>query len=132
MDKKEEMTLEELYTLMQGDYADAKRRLMKDERIEKYLRIFLRDETMQQLNDAVNHYDDNSDDTQQQRETIFRAAHTMKGVAANLSLTTLAHAASELTEQMRDRQNAPSALLVDNLRKAYDTVIKAYSQKDND
>ena len=117
---------------MQGDYADAKRRLMKDERIEKYLRIFLRDETMQQLNDAVNHYDDNSDDTQQQRETIFRAAHTMKGVAANLSLTTLAHAASELTEQMRDRQNAPSALLVDNLRKAYDTVIKAYSQKDND
>ena len=119
------MTIEERYALMQGDYADAKRRLMKDERIEKYLGIFLKDQTMQQLDNAVKAYPDSTQPVEQQRETIFRAAHTLKGVAANLALTNLAHAASELTEQMRDLQSDPSVQLMDDVRKAYDTVVAA-------
>ena len=119
------MTVEERYALLKADYKDAKNRLLKDERIEKYLRKFIEDPSMRELDKAIAAYSDDSTPLQDRREAVFTAAHTLKGVAGNLALTPLFKAASELVEQMRDRRSDPSAPLVENLRDVYSEVLSA-------
>ncbi|MBQ9367538.1 MAG: Hpt domain-containing protein [Victivallales bacterium] len=52
----------------------------------------------------------------------FDAAHTIKGVAGNLSLTPIFTPASELTELLRTRTQADYAPLVDAIRKGRDEL----------
>ena len=115
------VTLNECYQRMHGNYEEAKSRLSIDPMIEHFLNRFLEDTTMASLREAV--AAGNIPDS-------FRAAHTLKGVAANLAFTELQAAASQLTEQLRP-QTAPGAPdLVQKVEEAYALVvdsIKAYS-----
>ena len=115
------MTLNECYQRMHGNYEEAKSRLSIDPMIEHFLNRFLEDTTMASLREAV--AAGNIPDS-------FRAAHTLKGVSANLAFTELQAAASQLTEQLRP-QTAPGAPdLVQKVEEAYALVvdsIKAYS-----
>ena len=86
------MTLKECYARMNGNYEDAKLRLMMDSMVERFMFKFLEDDTMANLRSAV--AEGNIPDS-------FRAAHTLKGVAANLAFTELQAKASALTEQLR-------------------------------
>lgn len=63
-------------------------------------------------------------------EGAFRAAHTLKGTAANLGLTALQLAAAALTEALRPRTGAPDKSLVDAVTNAYETVLAAIRQLD--
>ena len=54
--------------------------------------MFPGDDSMQNLTNAMN-----AGDT----TTAFRAVHTLKGVALNLGLGSLAHASSQMTEALR-------------------------------
>ena len=108
------MNLEELYINLHGDYADAKARLMSDRLVEKFVLKFPSDPSMQELRDAVASGDNAS---------AFRAVHTLKGVAANLSFTELRQAASDLTEQLRGCDRPADDELLKKLEDAYKLVI---------
>jgi HPt (histidine-containing phosphotransfer) domain-containing protein len=108
------MNLEELYISLHGDYADAKARLMNDRLVEKFVLKFPSDPSMQQLREAVVSGDN---------AAAFRAVHTLKGVAANLSFSELRKAASDLTEQLRGCDKPADAELLKKLEEAYKLVI---------
>lgn len=75
-----------------GGYGEAKARFQNDERIVRFLNMFPGDDSMQNLTNAMN-----TGDT----TTAFRAVNTLKGVALNLGLGSLAHASSQMTEALR-------------------------------
>ena len=72
------MKLDEFFRCVGGGYGEAKARFQNDERIVRFLNMFPGDAT-----------------------TAFRAVHTLKGVALNLGLGSLAHASSQMTEVLR-------------------------------
>lgn len=113
------MSLEECYTMLHGNYQDAKIRLMNDRLVGKFIVRYLDDPTMQQLLDAAEAGD---------RTSAFRAAHTLKGVAANLAFTELQAAASALTEQLRPLDADPDQALLDAVKQAYQRVTQAIRQ----
>ncbi|MDO4483108.1 MAG: Hpt domain-containing protein [Clostridia bacterium] len=110
------MTVPELYVALNGNYDEAKSRLMNDRLIDKFVLKFLADPTMQTLHDAVASGD---------IEESFRAAHTMKGVAGNLAFTMLADAAHQLTEQLRPRTDKADDALYAAVVRAYESTISA-------
>lgn len=89
------MTVKECYEAMGADYEDVMSRLRKDERIQKFLLKVLTDKSYDLLCTSMEGRD---------MGEAFRAAHTLKGVAQNLSLTSLYQSASQLSEALRDRQ----------------------------
>lgn len=100
----------------------AKRRLMSDRLIRKYLGMFPSETFMTELHEAV---------AQNDRVAAFDAVHKMKGVAANLALTELQESAVALTEQLRDGQQDPDPALYQAVSQAYDKtlrVINAFCQ----
>ena len=87
------MELRECYVKCGGDYEDALSRLMNKEAFVKRLLLkFPDDGSFLLLKTSIDGGD---------AETAFRAAHTLKGVAQNLSLTKLGSSASALTEALR-------------------------------
>lgn len=72
------MKLDEFFRCVGGGYGEAKARFQNDERIVRFLNMF--------PGDTI---------------TAFRAVHTLKGVALNLGLGSLAHASSQMTEALR-------------------------------
>ena len=78
------MKLDEFFRCVGGGYGEAKARFQNDERIVRFLNMFPGDNSIQNLT-----------------TTAFRAVHTLKGVALNLGLGSLAHASSQMTEALR-------------------------------
>lgn len=115
------MTVQQCYAAFGGDYDDASRRLMKDERIAKYLRMYLNDDSYSLLLSSVAACD---------WETAFRAAHTMKGNSLNLALSPITRYSIAVTEALRpghapaDRGlfDADLAALGDAYRTVTDTI----------
>lgn len=117
------MTVKELYAQIEGDYEDASERLMNDELISKFVLKFLNDKSYADLKAAVANGD---------IDLSFRAAHTIKGVAANLGFTKLQMAASELTEQLRPQEAPADVDLVANVDETYEEVITAIEKYKNE
>lgn len=86
------MTLEECYRQLGGDYAEVQSRIPGEMLVKKFIRAFLSDPSYAELNDAMN---------LKNRADAFRAAHTLKGVCANLGFETLRTSAGALTEILR-------------------------------
>ena len=86
------MTIQELYTAIDGDYDQAVRVLRMDKLIDKHIRRFTTNGVVDRLLAAG----ESMDPTE-----LFEASHAMKGVCANLGLVKLSEAASELTEEFR-------------------------------
>lgn len=86
------MDLQTCYSQMGGNYEEVKRRLNKDDRIARFLKLFLKDDNYQLLHSAIDAQD---------WETAFRAAHSLKGISMNLSITSLIHSSSAITEALR-------------------------------
>lgn len=86
------MTIEQCYKNLGGDYAQAERRLMNNNLIHRFVTKFLDDSSFSELCSAMKDGD---------RQGAFRAAHTLKGVCANLSFSRLLSSVSELTELLR-------------------------------
>ena len=78
-------------------------------------RAYEADGTFEELKQAVSEKD---------IEKSFRAAHTLKGVAANLSFNELAKAASELTEQLRPLKEVADTDLYTKVIRRQEKVIK--------
>ena len=113
------MDLKEMYEEIGGNYTEAKSRLMNDALIEKFALKYETDDTFEELKQAVLEND---------IEKSFRAAHTLKGVAANLSFTELAKAASALTEQLRPLKDRADADLYAKVIRRQEKVIKSIEE----
>ena len=107
------MTVREFYEKTDSNYEEALGRLRKEERMAKYLGMFLSDDSFALLKDSMEKDD---------METAFRAAHTLKGVCANLSLSRLFKLSSDLTEDLRNGRDIPHA------KEAYPALAAFYEE----
>lgn len=112
------MTVEKCYEAMNGDYKDALGRLVTEERIKKFLLKLLNDPSYSELCAAME---------KKKLEDAFRAAHTLKGVCSNLSVSALACSASNLTEALRGREAYGDDLdeLLKQVKQDYSLTISA-------
>ena len=116
-----DMTLEELYAQIDGDYEEALGRLRMEKLIGKFIVKYLDDQSGVQLISSWRAGDENG---------TFEAAHSAKGVCSNLSLNKLAAIASEITEALRPGNDALRAAtdidaLVNSFEAAYDKTIES-------
>lgn len=111
------MTLQEFYEQIGGDYQTAASRLLKDERIRKYVLKFLDDTSFQRLRSAMEAED---------WDEGFEAAHTLKGVTMNLAFADLAEAVVILTDELRPANRA--GYDVQDFQKAYAEIEGKYQK----
>ena len=118
------MTMEECYREMGGDYKEVNSRLPGARMIERFALRFLEDPsywTLCRELDAGN------------REEAFRAAHTLKGVCANLGFTRLRESVSQLTEELRPKSDAVpvTAALIEHVKADYEVTVDAIRKYQN-
>lgn len=109
------MTLEELYQEIAGNYQNIRERLRKEDRIEKFVLLFLKDTSYQDLLYAWE---------QGEQEAAFRAVHTLKGVCMNLSFDELYKFSSEMTEYLRAGDADSAAKILPELEKSYEKHVQ--------
>ena len=86
------MTLQELYRNIDADYDQAIKVLRMDKLVDKHIRRLTGNGVVDSLIEAGKTMDGTE---------LFERAHAVKGVCANLGLTRLAEAASEIAEEYR-------------------------------
>jgi len=91
----------------------------KQEILERFLKKFLNDASYEQLKNAIEAHD---------CEAAFKAAHTLKGVAGNLSMKTFAKTVSDMTEEFRAGNFEGGIVYVDQLDEQYKATIDFISQ----
>ena len=117
------MTIQECYRELGGDFAQVEKRLTSVSLVKRFITKFLADSSFSELCHALE---------AGQRENAFRAAHTLKGVSANLGFDRLQAAVGELTELLRpETGNIPegAAPLLEAVRREYELTagaIRAY------
>ncbi len=117
------MTVKECYMAMQEDYETVIKRMLDDARIKKFLFMFLRDETFNNLCTAV----DNGN-----YEDAFREAHTLKGLCQNMAFSDFFVPVDNLTELLRHGEWSDEALKQFELVKAkYAVIRKAIEELQN-
>lgn len=87
------MTLKECYAALGGDYDEAMGRLRSERLLQKFALKFLDDGSYQLLCASLEAGD---------WDEAFRAAHTIKGVCANLGFNALLDSSEALTEALRN------------------------------
>lgn len=113
------MTVIECYEKIGGDYENVMSRFKNEALVKRFLPMFLSDPSFRELTNALE-----NDDV----GTAFRAAHTLKGVTANLSLARLNSAAVEITEMLRAEELSRAKEYFPNVKKAYDKAFEAIEQ----
>ena len=86
------MTLKECYAALNGDYEEAMGRLRSERLVQKFVLKFLDDGSFDLLCRSMESGD---------QPEAFRAAHTIKGVCANMAFSALLKSSSQLTELLR-------------------------------
>lgn len=110
------MDLKQFYEVTGGDYNLVMSRLSMESLVKKFLLKFLDDETFGKLTEAVLAKD---------FEQAFKEVHTIKGVALNLELTSLAASCSELTELLRGVEGKESDMEFNEAVSAVYEKVKA-------
>lgn len=113
------MTLQELYEKTGGDYESALGRFRDETRVRRFALMFLQDGTMAQLRRAVA-----CDD----REQAFHMAHTLKGLALNMSFDRLAASSSALTEQLRSGEEPADEALYAAVAADHGALVEALGE----
>lgn len=111
------MTLEECYNKIGANYRDLLQRLGSQDFAELFAKKFVEDDSFANLEKALQ---------ENKGEEAFRAVHTLKGVAQNLSLENLYRVAFTLTETLRGREiTAECAAQFDAVKCEYEKTIAA-------
>lgn len=110
------MNLKECFDAFGGSYDEVMGRLITEERVKKFLLMFLKDTSFSDLETAMGNED---------YDSAFRAAHTLKGVCANLGIAKLGSISSELTEALRAKDNATACALFPQVKDCYQITIDA-------
>ena len=116
----EEMNLEECYNKIGANYRDLVQRLGSKEFAELFAKKFLDDDSFTNLERAL---------AAQNAEEAFRAVHTLKGVAQNLSLENLYRVSFSLTENLRGLKiNPETEGLFAAVKTEYDLTVAALKE----
>ena len=110
------MTLQECYTAMEGNYEDAMGRLRSERLVQKFVLRFLDDGSFALLEKSM---------AEKNYEEAFRAAHTIKGVCQNLSLSLLLNSSSALSEALRHGYTPEADPLLEQVRADYQRTTDA-------
>lgn len=110
------MTLSETYEKMGGNYKDVIGRFYSQELVDRFLRKFPDDPSMQDLREAFE---------KGESKDAFCAAHTLKGVCQSLAITNLLRLLSPMTELLRKGDLEQARLLLPEAEKQYDITINA-------
>lgn len=113
------MTIQECYLAMGGNFEAVSGRLPSPRLIDKFVRKFLDDQSFEQLCEQM---------SAGNRAEAFRAAHTLKGVCANLGFDALLHAVEPLTELLRPEVSeipAGAQELFGAVLREYDRTVSA-------
>lgn len=108
------MDLKELYMMTEGSYEEAMMRFIKEDRLKKFLGMFLNDPSFSELQAAI---------AENKWDIAFRAVHTLKGVAGNMAFTRLRASVSDLTEAIRDGKALEDYSLYDTVCENYNKVV---------
>lgn len=110
------MDVKQCYEQMGGDYDDVMSRLRTDERVKKFLLKVVEDKSFDSLCENLK---------ARNIEEAFRAAHTLKGVGLNLSLTRLHKSASAMTEALRGKTeySAEYEPLFEKVKEDYELTV---------
>ena len=92
------MRVEEFYLISEGDYSDVMKRFIKEERILKYLNMFYKDNSREEIRKALDEKD---------YEQAFRICHNLKGLCLNLALKGYFDKINILCEELRPRVYSP-------------------------
>lgn len=102
------------------DYEQAINRFMNNQAMyEKFLVRFPNDKSYEELKAAVSAGD---------CEAAFKAAHTLKGVSANLAMEELTKAASAATEEFRAGNFEQGVALIPQVDEKYSQIAEFISQ----
>lgn len=115
------MTLSELYEALGGDLNDVLERLDDTETVIHFLIAFSDDPSYSQLTQSLSEND---------IQSAFRAAHTLKGVSLSLGLTRLGNVSGAVCENLRAGIR-PSDKLLKQLETEYRGVIAAINSLNN-
>lgn len=110
------MTLQECYIAMGGDYDNVLGRLRSERLIQKFVLKFTEDGSFALLCDSMR---------EKNYSEAFRAAHTIKGVCQNLSLTKLLESSSQLSEALRNGYTLEADALAEQVSRDYQQTIAA-------
>lgn len=115
------MTLKDCYAAFGGDYVGVVGRMLTEERVKKFLQMFGRDTSYADLCKAMQSgaYD-----------KAFLAAHTLKGVCANLGIDRLHKLAEEITETLRGNVNNGADAILPALQAEYQLTVDAIALLD--
>lgn len=122
------MDLRECYKRLGGDYEAVLGHLRSEERVEKFLYLFLSDDSYERLEAALQTGDDGE---------AFRAIHTLKGISQNLSFTLLYNSSAALTEALRGGRKGDISEPIRQVREDYRQtaaaiqLLKAEREKGN-
>jgi len=110
------MTVQELYERVGGNYENAKRIMMNDALIGRFVGKLTDDGSFARISAAAETMD---------AAELFEGAHAMKGVCANLGLDNLSRAASELAEEFRPGN--PRTMSDDAVQAKIDDILHMYN-----
>ncbi len=113
------MDLKECFDAFGGNYNEVMGRLLTEERVKKFLLMFLKDTSFNDLEAAMENKD---------YDSAFRAAHTLKGICANLGIEKLGNAASEITEALRAKDIDTACKLYVQVEESYIITTDALKQ----
>lgn len=108
------MTLKDFYSEVNGNYSEIFSRILSEDRIRKYLYIFLRDKTFTNLCTEI-------DCNNTQKAFIY--AHTLKGLSQNLSLSSLYVHSDSITQALRNDNLKKAVSILPKLSEEYTRVI---------
>ena len=110
------MTVKECYKAFGGNYEECFSRLRDDARIIKFLGKVVDDGSFKLLCDSLE---------ARNMPEAFRAAHTLKGVCLNLSLTKLYVSSEKLTESLRNRTEYGDDIepMLEQVKQDYEVTI---------
>ncbi len=114
------MTQRECYALMGANYEEILLRLKTEERIDKYLNMFLQDESLEQLEHLL---------SEEKFKEAFIIVHTLKSVTANLAFTELTAITAKVTDQLRQPETyTKAASMLPELKDSYEKAKSAIRQ----
>lgn len=117
------MTVKEFYEKIGGNYDEAMSRLMKEERIMKYLGKFLDNDDLASFESYME---------EKNYAEAFRMIHSIKGVSLNLSLDPLANVSSILCEELRNGEpQVDITNMYEDVKKSYNEVKEAIRELAN-
>ena len=99
-----------------GDYEDVLKRMKTEERVKKYVKMFLRDPSYPDLEKALEEHD---------CRAAFQAAHTLKGVCNNLAFIKAGESSREITEMLRSGNLEEAEKFFPKVTADYEKMIEA-------